>query len=58
MKTNRTTKLQVRVNDIELDIIDRLSRQKGISYAACLRQAALEQAKACGIVARALKKTP
>lgn len=52
MKTKRTTKLQVRVNDVELDIIDQLSREKGISHAACLRQAVLEQAKANGIIPR------
>jgi hypothetical protein len=56
MKTNRTTKLQVRVNEIELDIIDQLSRQKGISHAACLRQAVLEQAKASGILPQIPKK--
>jgi hypothetical protein len=57
MTTNRTTKLQVRVNDTELDIIDQLSRQKGISHAACLRQAVLELAKASGIVARKESKS-
>jgi hypothetical protein len=56
MKTNRVIKLQVRVNDIELDIIDQLSRQKGISHAACLRQAVLEQAKAAGITPKAKSK--
>jgi hypothetical protein len=56
MKANRDIKLQVRVNDSELDIIDRLARQKGISHAACLRQAVLEQAKEHGILPRNLDR--
>lgn len=58
MKNNRTIKLQVRVNDSELYVIDRLSRQKGISHAACLRQAVLDLAKANGIIPANAPKKP
>lgn len=58
MKDNRTATIHVRVNDAELDIIARLAEMKGISRAACLRQATLEKARSEGLEARSSDLRP
>jgi hypothetical protein len=49
MSTNRIVRVPVLINLQELDILDQLANEKGLSRSACLRQAYLEQAKEIGI---------
>lgn len=42
--------IPIRVNDVEFDVIKRLSRQSGLSISATVRNAALEKAEARGIL--------
>ena len=56
MPSNRVTIVPVRVNDVEIKVIDQLAEMKGLSRAACLRTAALEEAKLKGIEFPPLKK--
>jgi hypothetical protein len=49
MSPNRIVRVPVLLNLVELDIVDQLASEKGLSRSACLREAALEKAKEKGI---------